>query len=169
MHTEASLPPFAGGTEHALLQRFVGAWAGRTGTWFDPDGDPTPGEWRLAGETLLGGRFVRLSYAGTVGDKPHAGEMLLAYEQGEKRYTVVWTDSFHNGSQVMVCHGPSEWASQGARGDQFEVLGSYPAGEERWGWRMRLRRLGDQLTIAMLNIGPDGREFPAVDVKLSAV
>ncbi|MES2641299.1 MAG: DUF1579 domain-containing protein [Myxococcota bacterium] len=154
------LPPMNPGPEHDRLATFVGDWSGPVSTWFDPDGAPEESAWRLSGALVLGGRFVRLTYSGTAMGKPHAGEILLGYERDEKRYTAAWIDSFHSGTQIMVSHGQAE-------GDGISVLGSYPAGDERWGWRTRFRRDGDSLVIAMTNLGPSGPEDRAVEAVLT--
>lgn len=159
---ECLVSPFTTGAEHDRLAAFVGEWAGPVSTWFDPNGAPEMSSWRLTGVPLLDGRFVRLTYQGIAMGKPHAGELLLGFERDEKRFTVTWIDSFHTGTQVMVSHG-------GVQGDTIAVLGSYPAGEERWGWRTRFRRDGDTFVIAMTNLGPAGPEDRAVEATLTRV
>lgn len=157
-----ALPPFASAAEHDLLASFVGEWAGPVSTWFDPTGAPEVSSWRLSAAPVLGGRFVRLTYSGVAMGKAHAGEILLGYERDEKRYTAAWIDSFHSGTQMMVSHGQAE-------GDGIALRGTYPAGEERWGWGTRFRRDGDTLLIAMTNAGPGGPEDRAVEATLTRV
>jgi hypothetical protein len=47
------------------------------------------------------------------------------------------------------------------------VLGSYRAGNQRWGWRTVFHEADGQLLLEATNIAPDGQEFPAIDVRLS--
>lgn len=56
-----------------------------------------------------------------------------------------------------------------ASGDGLvSVLGSYAAGEERWGWRTVLRLVdADHLVIQAFNISPQGREDRAVETELT--
>lgn len=140
----------------------MGDWSGPVSTWFDPNAAPEVSAWRLSAVPALGGRFLRLTYSGVAMGKAHAGEMLLAYERDEKRHTSTWVDTFHTGTQVMVSHGQIE-------GDVLVLLGSYPAGDERWGWCTRFRREGDTFVIAMANLGPDGKEYPGLEVVLTRV
>lgn len=158
----AEVAPFDAKREHDLLAKLAGTWKGPAKTWFDPAKEPETSTWSAEGERILGGRFVRIDYRGTAMGKPHAGEMLLAFEQDEKRFTMVWIDSFHTGTQAMVCHGE-------AHGDELDVLGSYPAGKERWGWRTRIKAGAGGLTIEMSNIEPSGTEHRAVSALLARV
>lgn len=151
----AEVAPFDSKREHDLLARFSGSWKGPVKTWFDPAKEPEESSWTAEGERILGGRFVRIDYRGTAMGKPHAGEMLLAYERDEARFTMVWIDSFHTGTQATVCHGEAD-------GDAVTFLGSYPAGKERWGWRTTLRAGAGGITIEMTNIEPGGTEHRAV-------
>jgi hypothetical protein len=151
---------FAPGPEHARIATIVGTWVGAASTWLDPSAPPETSTWNIVGTSLLGGRFVRLSYDGVVSGQPHAGELMLAYERDEARYTTTWIDTFHTGTQVLVSTGaPDEEA--------LDVRGSYPAGpDQRWGWRTQIRGVDNGFVIAMFNIGPDGEEFPAIEVRL---
>lgn len=148
--------------EHDLLARFSGSWKGPVKTWFDPAKEPEATTWSAEGERILGGRFVRLDYRGTAMGKPHAGEMLLAYERDEARFLLVWIDSFHTGTQAMVCHGKLD-------GESLTFLGTYPAGAERWGWRTKLEASPDGITVEMANISPTGQEDRAVSATLGRV
>ena len=152
----APTTPFDPTNEHARLAPFAGAWEGAITTWFDPSTPPEESRTRASIELVLGGRFLRVQYTGTVTGKAHAGEMLLAYEKDEKRYSLAWIDSFHTGTALMVSIGDA--TPDGA----ISVLGSYAAGEERWGWRTVLRAEPDDLVLEAFNVAPDGKEYPAV-------
>lgn len=154
------MPPFAPGHEHTLLAAFVGAWSGPSELWLDPTKAPELARWDVDAATLLDGRFVRLAYTHTVGGAPYAGELTLAYERDEGRYTAAWIDSFHTGTMLLVSHGREDAGG-------VTLVGSYPAGEQRWGWTTRLVREGEHLVLFMENVTPDGEASPAVRVRLS--
>jgi hypothetical protein len=158
--TEAPTAPFTDGPEHQRLRSLVGTWDGLVRTWFEPD--KPPDETRLAAriDALLGGRFVRIDYQGTAMGKPHAGQMLLAYERDERRYAMAWLDSFHTGTALMLSTGQAD--ADGA----VSVLGSYAAGDERWGWRT-VFRFGDRPVIQAFNIPPGMDEVPAIEIRLT--
>ena len=156
----AEVAPFDAKSEHDLLAKFAGSWKGPAKTWFEPGKEPESSTWTAEGERILGGRFVRLDYRGTAMGKPHAGEMLLAYERDEARFTCVWIDSFHTGTLALVFHGTAD-------GDALTFEGTYPAGKERWGWRTTLRASSGGVVVDMTNIEPNGTEHRAVNVMLA--
>lgn len=159
--SRAETAPFAASPGHRDLFAAAGTWFGPTRTWFDADQPPTDSVTTARIETILGGRFVRLDYQGTVMGKPHAGEMLIGFEPDANRFTAVWIDSFHMSPGMMV--------STGERGEDgsISVLGSYPAGGQTWGWRTVLRTIDDDhLQIEAFNISPEGREDRAIEMQL---
>jgi hypothetical protein len=139
------------------LVHLAGAWSGPARTWLDPSADPELASWRAAIEPLLDGTYLRIRYDGECCGKPHTGEMTLGLDDLE--HTMYWIDSFHTGRSAHWAVGPA--------GSSILVLGSYRAGEERWGWRTSFQEVEGQLVIAATNISPDGKEYPAIEVRLS--
>jgi hypothetical protein len=155
----AAVTNFEPAEEHTFLARFAGTWAGATRTWIEPGGPPDESRSEAEGEVILGGRFVRFEYSGMCMGHPHAGQFLLAYERDEGRHTVVWIDSFHMGTGVMVCPGQRDE-------NGLTVSGTYPVqGHPRWGWRTRFRFDGGTLVVEAWNISPEGEEWPAVETR----
>ena len=154
---QAETAPFALTDGHRDLAALAGRWRGTTRTWLDPSAPPEETSTTARIEPILGGRFVRIEYRGTVMGKPHCGEMLLGYEPDRRLFSAAWVDSFHSSPGMMVSTG--ERGGDGA----VSVLGSYEGGGERWGWRTVLRVSGsDELVIEAFNVAPDGTEYPAV-------
>jgi hypothetical protein len=141
---------------HATLGQLVGSWRGSTQLWLEPNSPPevTPAE--LHAEWVLGGRWLRLVQIGTALGKPHAGEMLLGFHKEPEEWQLAWIDSFHTGSAIMLLSGPP------SEPGMVEVVGSYAAGAERWGWRTRLYApLPEKLILESFNISPTARAEPA--------
>jgi hypothetical protein len=157
----ADTTPFSAGDGHRALHALVGTWHGTTRTWLDPSAPPDQGQTALRAEAILGGRFVRLEYRGTVIGKPHAGEMLLGHEPQASRFVAAWVDSFHMSTGIMISTG--EPRPDGA----IAVMGKYAAGDEEWAWRTVISLEGGDLVIASFNVTPDGKEHPAVESRLS--
>jgi hypothetical protein len=157
----AETTPHAASDGHRDLHALVGEWEGATQTWFEPSVPPDRSRTTARIQAILGGRFVRFEYRGTVISKPHAGEMLIGYDQTEGSFTALWVDSFHMGSGIMKCTG--ERGGAGA----ISVLGSYDAGGQTWGWRTVVRLDGEHLVVEATNIAPDGQEYPAIESRLS--
>jgi len=159
----ASTAPFTARPAHEALARFVGEWSGPTRTWLDPTKDPEPTETLASVASILGGRWIRIEYRGVCMGSDHAGEMLVGFHGDAKAYELAWVDSFHTGTSIMSSSGP-------ARDDgTVEVLGSYGAGAERWGWRTVLRLDREELVIEAFNIAPSGEEDRAIETRLKRV
>jgi hypothetical protein len=154
----AECAAFQPAAEHETLARFAGTWRGLTRLWLDPAAPPEESRFEACAESLLGGRWLRLCTTGTALGEPHAGEMLLGYHRDERRYELAWIDSFHTGGSIMSSTGAA--SAPGV----VDVLGSYAAGDERWGWRTRLWLTGSgELALDAFNISPDGVEARAVE------
>lgn len=159
----AETAPFEATPAHELLRFFEGFWRGTTRIWLDPGTPPEETVTELHAELVLGGRWLRIQYRGVAFGKPHAGEMLLGYHKDVSRYELAWIDSSHTGSAILLSTGVAS-----ERG--VDVLGSYVAGNERWGWRTRLHRSSPtELTMEAFNVTPDGAEYPAIASRLSQV
>ncbi len=163
----ASAPttPFEPTNHHTRLVALAGLWEGQTTTWLDPNAPAEESRIEMRVESVLGGRFLRIQYASVIIGKPHAGEMLVAYEKDEQRYSLAWIDSFHTGSALMLSTGTRAPSVDGA----ISVLGSYAAGDQRWGWRTVIHPHPERLVIEAVNIAPDGTEYPALKTQLARV
>jgi uncharacterized protein DUF1579 len=159
----AETAPFTAGPEHQMLATFAGSWRGPTQLWLDPSEPPEESQTELLAELVLGGRWLRLSWRGTALAKPHAGQMLIGYHSDARNYELAWIDSFHTASSIMLFTGPAAPGS-------VDVLGSYSAGGQRWGWRNRLSLASrDELLFEAFNIPSDGVEIPAIASRLRKV
>ena len=102
-------------------------------TWFEPG--KLADESAVAGEfdQLLGGRFLRHVYSGSMQGKPRHGEDLLAFNAVRQVFQSAWIDDFHMNYALLISEGPAT-----ARG--FSVLGHYDIPDNPpWGWRTEFR------------------------------
>jgi hypothetical protein len=160
----ADTAPFAGSPQHQHLAGLVGCFRGPTQLWLEPGTPPEESITELSAALLLGGRWLRMDYRGVAFGKPHAGQMLLGFHFDAGSHELAWVDSSHTGSAIMLSVGRAE--APGV----VDVLGSYAAGEQRWGWRTQLE-LGspDELVWRAFNIAPDGTQYDALLSRLTRV
>ena len=158
----AATAPFERAAAHRLFDALAGRWEGPTRTFLEPTAPAVQSVTYARFERILGGRFLRMEYRSELQGKPHAGEWLVAFERAEARCQTAWVDSFHTGTGMIQSTGTVD--DEGV----LEVLGSYAAGETRWGWRTRLAlEAGDSLVLRSFNLSPEGVEDLAIETHLS--
>jgi hypothetical protein len=91
------------GQGHKFLQKFVGQWEVTTKMWQKPGAKPEITQGSAAGKMILGGRYVKLAYKGTVMGMPFEGFGLHAYDNHIKKYLSTWIDNV--GTGIMFSTG----------------------------------------------------------------
>jgi hypothetical protein len=78
---------------HAYLKQFVGEWKSKATMWMMPGAPPTTSENKARAELILGGRFLKMTYAGTMMGQPFEGFQIIGYDNLQKKYVVLWMDN----------------------------------------------------------------------------
>ncbi len=162
---DALTKSLAPGGPHHLLSLLVGDWDGSTLTWLEPGklADESPQRGMM--QRIHGGWFVLHEYEGSFQDNRTTGMAIYGYHLSRRNFEMLWTDTFHLGTGMMLSRG-----GEMVRG--FSVLGRYdsPMGGEPWGWRTQLEMVDpNNLIITCWNIAPGQREVKAVETTYSRV
>lgn len=96
---EASTP----GTAHKKLDAVVGSWTAHVKMWMAPGTPPQESDGTMEAAWILGGRFVRETFRGTMMGQPYQGEGLNGYDNVAKKYVSTWVDDMS--TAVMVSTG----------------------------------------------------------------
>ncbi len=104
------------GPSHRLLDLFVGSWTTVTRVVSDAQGSKVKylGKSRIS--WMLGNRFVKEDFEGTMLDLSFQGIGIMGYDNGARRYSSVWADSI---STALVSSSGRYFAEQ----NRFEFLG----------------------------------------------
>lgn len=159
---KASLSP---GGPHHLLSLLAGDWEGSTLTWLAPDATADEATQRGTFQIIHSGWFVLHEYESTFQGNRTTGMAICGYHLGRKSFEMLWTDTFHMGTGMMLCRG-----EEMVRG--FSVLGHYdsPLGGTPWGWRTQLEMVDpNNLILTSWNIAPGQPEVKAVETTYTRV
>ena len=87
------------GKPHLFLKPFVGTWDTKMRMWMDPSAPPMEDAGTATFALVLGGRFVKQDFAGSMMGMPFEGVGYTGYDNMRKQYVSSWMDSM---STVML-------------------------------------------------------------------
>ena len=149
---EAWLKVSTPGAEHKLLDQFAGTWTAKS-TWFMPGAPPDVNAGEMKCTWVLGGRWLRQEWTGTMMGQPHVGIGYWGYDVQGKAFAGLWMDSM--GTAWMTTSG-----SHDAAAHTWTMTGTFkdPIGNT---WKQRQVigvKNADENWIELHHTGPDGKE-----------
>ncbi|MGC4007509.1 MAG: DUF1579 domain-containing protein [Pirellulales bacterium] len=147
---KAMMAAMAPGPQHAELAKAAGEWSADCEHYM-PGGAVEKSKGSAKRTMIMGGRFLREEFKGSVMGEPFTGEMILGYDNNLKRFDSVWCDSMSTG--VMVSHSKGN--------DPEELVGSMycPINRKEVTVRLITKDKGpDEQLFEMHAPGPDGKE-----------
>lgn len=150
--------------QQRALAALVGEWEGPSKTWFAPGEAPHEARSHARFRPVLGGMFIQQEYESSLDGEPFEGLAFYGWDTNEEKHVVVWVDTFHMSTGPMLSKGLAD------EGELLNVLGTYQAGDEVWGWRTVIKIDGqDRLEVVAYNITPAGEEAKAIEVQYRRV
>lgn len=92
------------GEHHELLAYFAGEWETETKMWMDPSAPPMVAPGTASAETMLGGRFVRMTYETNLMGQVIEGEGFLGYDNVSGVYQSAWVDGMSTAMRWLTGH-----------------------------------------------------------------
>jgi hypothetical protein len=98
----AMMKAAAPGPEHQKLKMMEGKFKADV-TAIMPDGKEEKSAGTINNEMILGGRYLKNDYSGTMMGQPFKGCGLIGYDNMKKKYTMLWVDEMS--TQMMLSEG----------------------------------------------------------------
>jgi len=156
---EAYMKMMATNENHAHLGMFAGEWNMTSKAWMMPGQAPETSQTTAQGEMILGGRFLKMNYKGTMFGQPFEGVQIVGYDNMKKKYITFWIDS--SSTAFFLTEGTRDEASK-----TMTETGVWP--DPMTGGTMKVKGITkmvspDEFTYEMYMVGPDGKEFKSLE------
>lgn len=144
---------------HAFFKNFVGEWDIQTTAWMQPGAEAVTTKNSAKAELILGGRFLKTKFKGTMFGQPFEGLQIMGYDNSQKKYISFWIDNSSTGFFLL----------SGTRDESGKVLtdtGEWP--DPLTGEIIKTRAVTkltskDEFIYELYMTGPDGKEFRSME------
>src|SRR5262249_3588908 len=114
---------------------------------------------------ILGGRYLKIDYSGTMGPMPFHGFGLFGYDNTKKKYVSLWADEM--GTSMMISEGTAD-----ASGKAITVSGPYDSPMD--GAKHTMKQVwtladNDHHSYEAWDSGADGKEMKILEIKYTRV
>lgn len=147
------------GPEHKKLEIMAGTWSTTVTTWMAPGGPPNVTRGTSTNTFVLGGRFLRETFEGSVLGHPFHGLGYTGYDNIKKRYVSSWIDDISTG--IMLTSGSADGASWKFTGTMEDPISGKDSPIEE-----KITVVDkDHHTFEMWSPGPDRKMFKMMEIK----
>jgi hypothetical protein len=144
---------------HKVLDTLIGNWDYTIKWWMSPDAKPEESAGTSNIKSIMGGRFIEQSVAGTSMGQPFEGIGIMGYDNEKKLYQSVWIDNM--GTGIMTGSGNYD---PNTKTLTDKGTFSCPAEGEK-SYRAVLKTIDkDIFTYEWYITGQDGKEFRAMEI-----
>ncbi len=157
---EAYMKLAATNENHAYLAKFAGEWDISTTAWMQPGAPPQTSKGSSQSEMILGGRFLKMRFKGTMFGQPFEGIQIVGYDNMKKKIISFWVDS--TSTAFFLTEGMLDAATKTATetGNWADPMGG------TMGVKAVTKMVTpDEYTYEMYMIGPDGKEFKSMEYR----
>lgn len=150
------------GKSHDLLKRYVGEWDVDVMTWKDPSAPPEKSKATMKNDLILGGRYLRSHFDGSMGGMPAQGLEIIGYDLFKKMYTTFWIDSWS--TTFMITAGTLD-----AAGRVLTETGEFPDAMTDGRTMQKVRNVTTFMSdgsykFEMYMVMPDGKESKGMEL-----
>ena len=159
---EAYMKMMAVTENHSYLENFVGGWEVKTTGWMQPGAEPFVEQGKAKGELILGGRFLKMDFKGTMFGQPFEGLQIVGYDNLQQKYVTFWIDS----------SSTAFYLTKGIRDKEKNIITDEglwpdPMTGENIGVRMTTTLISqDEFVFEMYMLLPSGDEFKSVENRM---
>ncbi len=144
---------------HAYFKKFAGDWTVTAKMWVFPGSEATVSQNKAHAELILGGRFLAMTFEGTMMGQPFEGRQLSGYDNLIKKYITLWTDN--TSTAFYLTTGVLDPAT-----NTMTETGLWP--DPMSGGEVKVRNVvrfvgPDEFTYESYMTLPDGKEFKSLE------
>jgi hypothetical protein len=156
---EAYMKMMATNENHAHLGQFAGDWNVTSKGWMMPGQEPQTGQNTARAEMILGGRFLKMEFKGTMFGQPFEGLQIIGYDNLKKKFITFWIDN--SSTAFFLTEGTLDSSTK-----TMTETGLWP--DPMTGGTMGVKGVTrlvspDEFSYEMFMVGPDGKEFKSLE------
>lgn len=150
------------GENHKYLEYFTGKWEVNSKAWMKPGAEPIVSKSDIKGKMILGGRYLKSFYKGTMMGMPFEGIGITAYDNFKKKFINLFLDNM----------GTGIYKSSGTLDKTGKIRTETGAWDDiMTGGKSKVKMVTKiidknkySFEMFMLNGGPDGKTFKSMEM-----